>query len=257
MRSRLIRLVASAALMLPAVLAAFPAVPAAAAAGRIQGTITNKVTGQPVADACVTLGPPVVCFGAFGSNPGLHTNVSGYYMIDLDALAARDGGLWELYFLKDGYTMLYSGKFTSNGGYTFSGQMSPTGLTPPPGPCLPGTGPGIAPPAWVPSGIGGRHAAWYGQSGYPTLRAGERSTATVAFYNSGSIGWVRGRMGEVAYLGTWGPQPGQDSPTVLGGDGQLGSPKTRWAAENRPAPQPPARRASGHAAPVPMTIPRA
>src|SRR6267143_997689 len=213
MRSRLIRLVASVALMLPALLAAFPAAPAAAAAGRIQGTITNKVTGQPVADACVTLGPPVVCFGAFGSNPGLHTNASGY-------------------------TMLYSGKFTSNGGYTFSGQMLPTGLTPPPGPCLPGTGPGIAPPAGVPSGIAGRHAAWYGQSGYPTLRAGERSTATVAFYNSGSIGWVRGRMGEVAYLGTWGPEPGQDRATTLGGDGQAGSPNTGWPRYNRIAMQP-------------------
>src|SRR3977135_600392 len=102
MRSRLIRLVASVALMLTALLAAFPAAPAVAAAGKIQGTITDKMTGQPVADACVTLGPPVRCFGAFGSNPGLHTNTAGYYMIDLDALSANDGGAWDLYFLKDG-----------------------------------------------------------------------------------------------------------------------------------------------------------
>src|SRR2546428_9367719 len=240
MRSRLIRLVASAALMLPALLAAFPAVPAAAAAGRIQGTITNKVTGQPVADACVTLGPPVRCFGAFGSNPGLHTDAAGYYLIDLDALSANDGGMWDLYFLKDGYTMLFSGTFMSNGGYTYNGQMSPTLMPPPPpGPCTNSTGPGIPPPTVIPAGILGRHAAWYGQSGYPTLCAGQRSTATVAFYNSGSIGWVRGRMGEVAYLGTWGPQPGQDAPTVLGGDGQLGSPNTRWP-RYKPLALPPA-----------------
>src|SRR5207247_1616789 len=51
-------------------------------------------------------------------------------------------------------------------------------------PCTSSSGPGIAPPARVPSGIPGFHAAWYGQSGYPTLCPGERSTAVVAFYNS-------------------------------------------------------------------------
>ena len=108
------------------------------------------------------------------------------------------------------------------------------------GPCAASVGPGIAPPAAVPQGISGLHAAWYGQSGYPTLCAGQRttSTATVAFYNSGSIGWVRGRMGEVAYLGTWDPQPGQDRPSAFGGDGQLGSPNTGWPRYNRIALQP-------------------
>jgi hypothetical protein len=238
MGSRLIRLAATVALMLPALMAAMPATTAVAAAGKIQGTITNKVTGAPVADVCVTLGPPVVCFGAFGSNPGLHTNAAGSFMIDLDALSANDGGTWELYFLKDGFTMLYSGKFLSSGGYTYNGQMSPTGIVVPPGPCTISTGPGIAPPASVSVGIPGRHAAWYGQSGYPTLSPGQRSTATVAFYNSGSIGWVRGRMGEVAYLGTWGPEPGQDRATALGGDGQAGSPNTGWPRYNRIAMQP-------------------
>ena len=238
MRSRLIRFVATVALLLPALLMAVPAAPAGAGAGKIQGTITDKSTGAPVADACVTLGPPVRCFGAFGSNPGLHTNTAGYFVIDLDALAATDGGLWDMYFLKDGYAMLYSGRFTSNGGYMYNGQMSPTGMVVPPAPCTMSTGPGIAPPAQVPTGIPGRHAAWYGQSGYPTLFAGQRSTATVAFYNSGSIGWVRGRMGEVAYLGTWNPEPGQDRPTSLGGDGQLGTPNTGWPRYNRIAIQP-------------------
>src|SRR6266478_1384627 len=69
--------------------------------------------------------------------------------------------------------------------------------------CVSSVGPGIPPPANIPSGIPGFHAAWYGQSGYPTLCPGERSTAVVAFNNTGSFGWVSGRMGDAAYLGTW------------------------------------------------------
>lgn len=99
-------------------------------------------------------------------------------------------------------------------------------------------GPGIPPPVNVPAGVPGFHAAWYGQSGYPTLCPGERSSAVVAYHNSGSRGWVRGRMGEVAYLGTWESDPGQDEPTVLGGDGQMGSPGTGWPRWNRVAQQP-------------------
>jgi hypothetical protein len=99
-------------------------------------------------------------------------------------------------------------------------------------------GPGIPPPARVPVGVPGFHASWYGQSGYPTLCPGERSNAVVAFYNSGSRGWVSGRMGEVAYLGTWNGDPGQDEPTVLGGNGEIGSPQTGWPRFNRVALQP-------------------
>ncbi|HKC92235.1 MAG TPA: hypothetical protein VKE23_13005, partial [Candidatus Limnocylindria bacterium] len=99
-------------------------------------------------------------------------------------------------------------------------------------------GPGIAPPARLPAGVPGFHASWYGQSGYPTLCPGERSNAVVAFYNSGSRGWVSGRMGEVAYLGTWNGDPGQDEPTVLGGNGEMGSPQTGWPRFNRVATQP-------------------
>jgi hypothetical protein len=108
----------------------------------------------------------------------------------------------------------------------------------PPGPCVASVGPGIPPPPAVAVGQPGLHAAWYGQSGYPTLCAGDRSTATVAFYNTGSAGWVSGRMGEVAYLGTWGPEPGQDRPSPLGGDGQQGSPDTGWPRYDRIAIQP-------------------
>jgi hypothetical protein len=114
---------------------------------------------------------------------------------------------------------------------------APTPINPPGG-CTASIGPGIAPPATIVAGVPGLHASWYGQSGYPTLCRGQRSTATVAFHNSGSVGWVRGRMGEVAYLGTWGPEPGQDRPSPLGGDGLLGSPDTGWPRYNRIAQQP-------------------
>lgn len=104
--------------------------------------------------------------------------------------------------------------------------------------CVSSTGPGIPPPARVPAGIPGFHAAWYGQSGYMRLCPGDSATATVAYYNAGSYGWVQGRMGESAYLGSWDIEPGQDQPSVLGGDGQRGSPATGWPRYNRAAIQP-------------------
>lgn len=71
-----------------------------------------------------------------------------------------------------------------------------------------------------------------------TLCPGDTSTATVAIYNSGSFGWVQGVLGQVAYLGTWNPTPGQDQPSSFGGDGQFGSPNTGWPRYNRVAAQP-------------------
>ena len=123
----------------------------------------------------------------------------------------------------------------------FDGAATPTPPpTPTPGPtsCQSSTGPGIPPPAVLPSGLDGFHAAWYGQSGYQSLCPGDRATGTVAYYNTGSRGWVSGRLGQVAYLGTWNPLPGQDQPSVLGGDGTNGSPNTGWPRFNRVALQP-------------------
>jgi hypothetical protein len=71
-----------------------------------------------------------------------------------------------------------------------------------------------------------------------TLCPGESRVATVAYYNTGSRGWVAGRIGETAYLGTSGPEPGQDRPSALGGDGTFGSPNTAWPRYNRLAVQP-------------------
>jgi uncharacterized lipoprotein YddW (UPF0748 family) len=99
-------------------------------------------------------------------------------------------------------------------------------------------GPGIAAPPTVASGLPGFHASWYGQSGYSTLCAGQTATAVVAYYNSGTRGWLAGTMGQVAYLGTWNPEPGQDHASMLGGDGAAGSPNTGWPRFNRVAAQP-------------------
>ena len=104
--------------------------------------------------------------------------------------------------------------------------------------CVSSVGPGIPPPAGLRSGSDGFHASWYGQSGYMTLCPGATATAVVAYYNTGSRGWVKGRMGEVAYLGTWDPIPGQDRPSILGGDGTMGSPNTGWPRYDRVAMQP-------------------
>jgi hypothetical protein len=120
--------------------------------------------------------------------------------------------------------------------------------------CVSSAGPGIPPPANLTTGIPGFHAAWFGQSGYPTLCPGERSTAVVAFYNTGSRGWVQGRLGEVAYLGTWGPDPGQDRASALGGDGAQGSPATGWPRFNRVAIQPAAYVGPGQVAWFQFTV---
>ena len=103
--------------------------------------------------------------------------------------------------------------------------------------CPSSVGPGIPPPANITSGLFGFHAAWYGQSGYPTLCPGQRATAVVAYYNSGSFGWVAGRLGEMAFLGTSDPTPGRDNPSQLGGPAG-GSPDTGWVSANRVAAQP-------------------
>jgi hypothetical protein len=102
--------------------------------------------------------------------------------------------------------------------------------------CAASIGPGIPPPANVPSGIAGFHATWYGQSGYPTLCPGQTANAVVAFYNSGSLGWLKDPYGYAA-IGTWGPTPGQDQPSVLGGDGSHGTENTRWPY-SRPSAMP-------------------
>jgi hypothetical protein len=106
-----------------------PAAPANAAfMAKISGTITDSVTNAAISGVCVTLGPPIKCFGAFGTNPGLHTNALGYYEINLE-LAQQS--TFDMYFLKDGYKTLYSGQFQlTSAGYVYNGKMVPKPITP-------------------------------------------------------------------------------------------------------------------------------
>lgn len=126
-----------------------------------------------------------------------------------------------------------SGSLADDRGTTFTAGTEPSQVAT----CVGSVGPAIPPPASVPSGIPGFHAHWYGQSGYPTLCPGERATSVVAYANTGTNGWARGVMGHAAYLGTWGPEPGQDRVSPLGGDGTGGSVATGWPAPNRLATQ--------------------
>jgi peptidoglycan/xylan/chitin deacetylase (PgdA/CDA1 family) len=68
------------------------------------------------------------------------------------------------------------------------------------------------------------HAALYARSGFPTLCPGSSTTVTIAFLNTGSLGWYGN-----AALGTWGPEPGQDRASALGAPS--------WSRSNRPAIQ--------------------
>jgi len=104
--------------------------------------------------------------------------------------------------------------------------------------CAGSEGPGVPAPATAPAKAPGFHATYWGQTGYLRLCPGESRQSVVAYYNSGSQGWVGGRMGQVAYLGTWRREPGQDQPSVIGGDGQRGSPNTGWPRFDRVAVQP-------------------
>lgn len=98
--------------------------------------------------------------------------------------------------------------------------------------CTDSSAAGIAPPAVAPTaGLSGYHAAWFAQSGFPTLCPGHTAPVTIAFMNTGSLGWYAGSPGQSAFLGTWGPDPGQDRPTPLGG-ADVG-----WPSANRVAAQ--------------------
>src|SRR5687767_4084125 len=59
--------------------------------------------------------------------------------------------------------------------------------------CTNTVGPSIAPPpaSSLVVGMSGYRAQFYGQSGYPTLCPGATATATIAFHNSGSLGWYK------------------------------------------------------------------
>ena len=193
--------------------------------GQLRGTATD-LTGAPMTQATVTL------YDASNNLTAQRTTDGSGWFGFVDLLPGTYRAT-----IDSARAVASSGAVTVVAGQVASVAPAPL-AAPAPTPCASSVGPGIPPPPSLPSGQPGFHASWYGQSGYPTLCAGEQSTATVAYYNAGSKGWVQGRMGEVAYLGTWSPAPGQDQPSPLGGDGQLGSPNTAWPRYNRVAIQP-------------------
>lgn len=107
----------------------------------------------------------------------------------------------------------------------------PAGPAQPQVSCTDTFGPGMAPVAST-TGLPGAHAALYARSGFPTLCPGSTTSVTIAFLNTGSLGWYGN-----AALGTWGPEPGQDRASTLGGDGTNASPATGWPSPNRAAIQ--------------------
>ncbi len=92
-----------------------PAVPASLG---IYGRIT-AADGSPIGGACVTLGPPIRCWTKTSwsnTNPA----DSGYFAIDLGAIAAPSGSTWDIYVVVQNYTSYnyanwYSGKFVVSG----------------------------------------------------------------------------------------------------------------------------------------------
>lgn len=86
-----------------------PAPPTAGLA--IYGKVTDAATGQPIDQACITLGPPIRCFTT--------TDPNGNYVINLSDLAATPGTTWDVYALRNtvspAYGQVYSGKFVVSG----------------------------------------------------------------------------------------------------------------------------------------------
>ncbi|MDQ2915086.1 MAG: hypothetical protein M3T56_17825 [Chloroflexota bacterium] len=123
MSSTLLRRAVTSTLVALALLLALviPATPADAAAGKIIGKVGDSITLAPIQLVDVYLGIP-------GNFVWARTAVDGSFTIDLDAVSAQDHGLWEIYFVKPGYVTTKTNKFTSNGGYTFGQDPSPTGV---------------------------------------------------------------------------------------------------------------------------------
>src|SRR5438034_125687 len=69
--------------------------PAAAATAYLDGFITSSSTGAPLANVCVTLGPPTLCTTA--------TDADGYYKIDGFVPGPT---FWVVYYNKEGYARL-------------------------------------------------------------------------------------------------------------------------------------------------------
>jgi hypothetical protein len=115
-RSGFLRLLLVAALVVASV--AGGAHPAAAAEAYVEGTITSKATGAPLANVCVTLGPPVVCTTA--------TDANGYYKIDGFVPGPT---FWVFYYNKEGYNRFEAHNVQVQGNTRLDWELTP-GSTP-------------------------------------------------------------------------------------------------------------------------------
>jgi hypothetical protein len=115
-RSGFLRLLLVAAFVVAAV--AGGARPAAAAEAYVEGRITSKTTGAPLANVCVTLGPPVVCTTA--------TDADGYYRIDGFVAGPT---FWVFYYNKEGYNRFEAHNIQVQGNTRLDWQLTPGSTT--------------------------------------------------------------------------------------------------------------------------------
>lgn len=71
----------------------------------VEGTVKDGGTHLPIADVCVTFGPPTICSTA--------TDANGYYR--LDGFPISNTSRWQIRFSKEGYQNGTSGEFTVTG----------------------------------------------------------------------------------------------------------------------------------------------
>jgi hypothetical protein len=111
-----VRLLIAALVVVAAVSAG--ARPAAAAEAYVEGTIKSKTTGAPLANVCVTVGPPVTCTTA--------TDANGYYRIDGFVIGPT---FWVFYYNKEGYNRFEAHNVQVQGNTRLDWELTP-GSTP-------------------------------------------------------------------------------------------------------------------------------
>src|SRR5688572_20683675 len=115
--------------------------PAAGMTGTITGKVIDSVTQQPIQDVALYLGIP----GAF---VWARTAPDGTFTIDLTPIQYNPNTLWQVYFVKPGYVIVPTNKFTmTTSGYVFGSQpqLVPASFpltreAPPAGPCAVSSG---------------------------------------------------------------------------------------------------------------------
>jgi hypothetical protein len=92
--------------------------PAAGMTGTITGKVVDSVTGQGIFDVHLYLGIP----GAF---IWAHSAADGSFTIDLTPVSYNPQTQWQVYFVKDGYSIVPTNKFfMTTSGYVFGSEPS-------------------------------------------------------------------------------------------------------------------------------------